>query len=611
MIVSVIVMIMAFFFIAIAASNHFSSLLDEVYTQNENISDNTIENIDQYLDTVAAIATDANYNYYLQSYLMSAVKDGKVVDKLKPGSNVEGNRLSSRLFDQYLNGRADVSSIMVFCNNSMLLNRSIYEYWSYILDYSTLPWYEMAKMDPTDYVITGPTHHKFILGNTEKTISVSRTIQNSNNGDFLGVMLIDINLNEIKRLCSSIYANRDSYLYIFNDDESSILEYNPYQGISSNLFDDETNTQLLYDSIKENDNKFRIKLNGEYYYLLVNRYESGKWNFVTLYPGKKLAEDVRKFIFPMILLVLLSLSIVIFILNKVLSSIVHPISVLTHNMDSLDNLDSQVIINEKYEDERGKLIESFNEMIKRINTLTVQVRDEENEKRKYELQALHSQINPHFLYNTLDTIVWMAELHDDNIIPVTESLAKLFRISLNRGLEFISVYYELEHVRNYLFIQQKRYGDKLSYDISFDMNVRECKVIKLIVQPLVENSIYHGIKPKIGKGLIKITAKKIGSNLEISVSDNGVGMESDMCNNILKDEFVSENDNSKNGSGVGVRNVNKRIKLYYGEEYGVCYKSEVGVGTTATITLPLDKIMDDKDIAIIDDKIGDINNEKN
>lgn len=565
---------------------HYNTKLDDLYYQNDKISENTIENIDQYFDTVAAINSDANYNYYIQDYLINAIKEGKVVDKLNPGATVLYDSLSSKLFSTYFNTRSDISSIFVIGNNSMLLHKSIYNYWSYILDYSSLDWYTKAKENPSFYIVTGPLKHPFLLGNTEKTFSVSKSIQSSKDGSFLGVIVVDINLNEIRRICESAFTNRKSHLYIKNNNDDSVLEYVP-EGKES-IFTNESNKKILDEALVKGKDHFKIELNNMNYYCTIKQYEKASWSLIIFYPSNYLYKDLLSFTTPMILLIIISLAIVIAILNRVLSNIIHPLTVLTQKMDSLDTPDKRFSIENKYDDERGKLINSFNEMIIRINTLMKEVIKEQEDKRMFELQALHSQINPHFLYNTLDTIVWMAELHDENIIPVTESLAKLFRISLNKGLEFISVFDELNHVRNYLFIQEKRYGEKLSYNFAFDPRIKDLKIIKLIVQPLVENSIYHGIKPKIGNGRIDISAFIVNKTLEIKVSDDGVGMSEEYCKNILKDDFVI----SSKGSGIGVKNVNKRIKLYYGDEYGVFYNSTIGKGTCATILIPVS----DKDI---------------
>jgi two-component system sensor histidine kinase YesM len=197
---------------------------------------------------------------------------------------------------------------------------------------------------------------------------------------------------------------------------------------------------------------------------------------------------------------------------------------------------------------------------------------------------LQAQINPHFLYNTLDSIVWMAETNNSEVVAMTEALARLFRITLSRGEDQITLEQELEHVRNYLIIQSIRYVNKFDYQIEADENLLQFKVLKLILQPLVENSIYHGIKNKRQKGHIGIIAHAIDGRLLIEVSDDGIGMSPEKAASLLS---TMVNNGKDRLSGIGVRNVHERIQLYYGPEYGLQFESSPGLGTTVRIWLPL------------------------
>lgn len=249
------------------------------------------------------------------------------------------------------------------------------------------------------------------------------------------------------------------------------------------------------------------------------------------------------------------------------------------------------------EDEIGIVTKAFNQMVVSIRQYIERLRQSmeiqqslkekelmmEAHLKDAQLKYLQAQINPHFLYNTLDSIIWMAETNDSNIVAMTEALAKLFRISLNKGNEEISLERELEHVKNYLIIQSMRYADKFTYEISAEPGVERCRTIKLILQPIVENCIYHGIKKKRGTGKITIRAYRREQNLIIEVSDDGCGMPEEICRKILSDEIESEN---ISGSGIGVKNVNERIQLRFGKKYGLSYSSEEGVGTTVTYVLP-------------------------
>ena len=217
-----------------------------------------------------------------------------------------------------------------------------------------------------------------------------------------------------------------------------------------------------------------------------------------------------------------------------------------------------------------------------MRKLTDDMVREHEAKQKSELDALQAQINPHFLYNTLDIIVWMIEKGKyDDAVRIVTALARLFRISLSRGKNIIPVRDELEHTRNYLTIQQMRYKDKFRYTIEAPEELLDLPVIKLVVQPIVENAIYHSMDFMDGDGLIRIVAERQGDDLFIRIIDNGIGMPPETVAMLLKEHVPISK-----GSGVGLINVNERIRLYAGEGYGVQIESELDVGTTVTLHLP-------------------------
>ena len=222
-------------------------------------------------------------------------------------------------------------------------------------------------------------------------------------------------------------------------------------------------------------------------------------------------------------------------------------------------------------------------MVDQLKQLTDDIVREHEQKQKSELDALQSQINPHFLYNALDIIVWMIEKgQPKEAVNIVTALARLFRISLSRGKNIIPVLDELEHVQNYLTIQSMRYKNKFSYAIEMEKEVKDLSIIKLVVQPLVENAIYHGMDFMDGDGLITIRANIVGDELHLSVADNGLGMKPEVVERLL-----IENTPVSKGSGVGLKNVNERIKLYFGDRYGVLIESEPDAGTCITLVLPI------------------------
>ena len=218
----------------------------------------------------------------------------------------------------------------------------------------------------------------------------------------------------------------------------------------------------------------------------------------------------------------------------------------------------------------------------RIETLMEEIIRQQNERRKSELDALQSQINPHFLYNTLDSIIWMAEgKKNEEVVVMTASLARLLRQSISNEDELVTIGKEVEYVRSYLTIQKMRYKDKLEFEIEVEPCIAHVPIIRLVLQPIVENAIYHGLKYKDSKGLLKVHGYMKGENVVIDIIDDGVGMDEETLKHIYDKHKVNYRSN-----GVGVYNVQQRLVLYYGKDYGIIYHSEKGKGTTASVVIP-------------------------
>jgi two-component system, sensor histidine kinase YesM len=240
----------------------------------------------------------------------------------------------------------------------------------------------------------------------------------------------------------------------------------------------------------------------------------------------------------------------------------------------------------RQEDEIGYLGKSFNTMIEEVQKLLGLVYHEQQSKREAELKILHEQIKPHFLYNTLDTIQWMAQEHGArDIVEVVAALTSLFRIGLSRGKEMIRLAEELEHVRSYLVIQKARYEDKFDFSLASDEEVLSSMVLKLTLQPLVENAIYHGIKERRGHGSIRVEAGKQDGMLVMRVSDDGVGMSPAKLEEV-REMLKASLPRGSGLAGYGIHNVQERIQLSFGARYGLRFESSPA-GTTVEILHPL------------------------
>ena len=272
--------------------------------------------------------------------------------------------------------------------------------------------------------------------------------------------------------------------------------------------------------------------------------------------------------------------------RKIVSGITEPISRLCEVTRQAGKGDFAARAPEGGNDELAVLNQGFNQMVERIGNLVEDIRIEQLNLRATELKLLQAQINPHFLYNTLDTIIWLAEAgQKEQVVMMVSTLSDFFRTTLSKGRDYITVKEEATHIRSYLTIQQFRYRDILEYEINIPEELEEYQILKLTLQPLVENALYHGIKNKRGLGHILVSGKKQGDHLVFTVSDDGKGMDPErlayvqrLISGELKDEDAP--------SGFGLFNVNQRLQLNYGPEYGLILASEEGEWTEVNAIIP-------------------------
>ena len=361
-------------------------------------------------------------------------------------------------------------------------------------------------------------------------LSISRDIKNSK-GENLGVIVFDVKYEILERYLNSISFGKQI----------------------DNIIIDKNNNIIYYKDVKCFADKkclakFSEKNKNKDTYLYETQIENTNWNLRSLANTNDLVTLKKNFSHIVIIIFLVSLAFSSIITFIVITKILRPLIKLENHMQNFENNLREFHLSEKTGYEIQNLVEHFNVMVEKIKYL-----------REYEIKALHSQINPHFLYNTLDTIIWMAEFEDnEKVISITKSLANYFRLSLSNGHEKIPLKDEIMHTKEYLFIQKQRYEDKLSYFFNIeDESLLSIEVPKIIIQPIVENSIYHGIKNLSGNGIITIDVYRENSTVNISVKDNGIGFEK-----------AKQFKKSKTG-GVGFQNVDKRIKFYYGKNYGV------------------------------------------
>ncbi|WP_231571095.1 sensor histidine kinase [Gordoniibacillus kamchatkensis] len=384
--------------------------------------------------------------------------------------------------------------------------------------------------------------------------------------------------NVITGILSSISLGKRGYVFIVDNDGN--LVYHPQQQlIYSNL-----KTELIDRVLASGKGSFRTNEGGQSRIYTVERSDFG-WYIVGVSYVDELIGDKTRMRLSFLLWGAVCLA-VAFTMSVLLSRrLSRPILQLQEHMKEVEkgNFDIQVPVEKTKE--IGRLAKTFNLMVGRIKDLMDQVVKEQEFKRRTELSALQAQINPHFLYNTLDSIIWMAESkRSEEVVLMTSALAKLFRASISIGEELVPVRNELEHIAGYLTIQKIRYRDKLEFRIDTDPGILNCKTLKIVLQPIVENAIYHGIKNMYGVGVITITGEKRDGDVVLRVADNGVGMEPEQVKRLLVPRSTSGD--SGKGKGFGLLNVHERIKLVFGPAYGLTIESEPDEGTTVTVRMP-------------------------
>lgn len=387
--------------------------------------------------------------------------------------------------------------------------------------------------------------------------------------------MIDMKLDIIQAIVESVSLGKSGFIFIM--DENGGVVYSPVNPIVY---------RISGDWMEGRSGKVIRQVNELEYQMIYNTFPEFDWRIVGVFPLKESLQVVADIQFYTVIIALVTLLLAFMASWYFTNAIVRPVGKLRSLMKKVEEGELHLRFPSKTKDEIGQLGNSFNHMVQEIDNLIHLVYLEQREKREAELKILQAQIKPHFLYNTLDTIQWMAQDRDaDDIVDIVVALTHLFRISLSKGREVIPLSDEIQHVESYLIIQMARYEDKLSFEIDIPQELQTLSVLKIILQPLVENAIYHGIKEKLAKGTIRIHGSAEDNKLVLVVEDDGVGFEAERL--IQMNESFHAIRQSGEDRGYGLYNVNERIKLSYGSGYGLTIESERGQGSKIVVKLPL------------------------
>ncbi len=519
----------------------------------------------------------------VDSYLRTIMK---LSDSLYYGiiknADLSVESINSRITLLYDNNKDSIANIALLSKEGELLEAVPAARLKTGLDVTKEEWFGNT-LARTDNLHFSTPHVQYIFDNNENqyrwVITLTRAVEITHGTSTeQGILLIDIRYGSLQQILENIILGSEGYLYMV--DGSGELIYHP----KMQLIETGWASENIAAATGYRDGSYREEYEGEMRNINVKFVGYTGWKLLSVTPEKGLSlSNLKMRLF--VVFVVASFLLALVLINAFISSrITDPIQELEKSVNAIEagELDAKVYTGGSYEIQH--LGRSIGEMAKRIKTLMQDIVTEHESKRKSEFDTLQSQINPHFLYNTLDIIVWMIENEQkQEAVKVVTALARFFRISLSKGKSIIPVRDELEHVRNYLMIQQMRFKNKFTYVIEAGEDVMELACLKLLLQPLVENAIYHGMEFMDGDGEIRVRVFRREDSLWFEISDNGLGMTKEQAEGLLTEKPQVR---SGKGSGIGVKNVNERIKLYFGKPYGLLIESEPDEGTVIRIHLP-------------------------
>ncbi len=512
--------------------------------------------------TIHEIDTSSKYIEQYVSNLKStsrSLSQSQAIKDFASQTTAENEAAIHEWLETMLKSHPDFVSIRLVTKDGRLITTGMEEEMVTSADMMAQKWYQDALVHSNVPIIQSIKNQ-----NNQIVISISQEVK-SNAGENLGVIRLDVDYHELEKYVKELSLGDNGYAFVIQKDGTLI--YHP----DSEAFES-VDKQM---SVQEISNSPMDSMVSDDFFVHKSPIENSDWILVGVSSFSRFKEDSVKLLGIVSVVGVLSLLICMLGIFTLIRYQLLPVKKLGQVMRRVEEGDTTIRAEQKGAQEFQVLAGTFNQMLERIETLMKEEKEQEALTRIYELKALTSQINPHFLYNTLDTIIWMAEFQDhQKVVDITKALSNYFRLSLNAGEEIVTLRQEIEHVRQYLFIQKERYGDKLEYTIFEPDDIPDIKLPKIVLQPLVENAIYHGIKESERPGKITITVSKRDTFIDICIADNGVG---------IKENTTS----TKELGGVGIKNIKERLTLFFGEAFSMEIESEPNAYTKVYLNLPL------------------------
>ena len=554
-------------FIGLLVYNRYETAMRHNDVSNtQNMMESIVSSTEQYLKSMRQLANTINYNII------------QVYDVSDPEFNQQLNLI-------YEADKDKIQSIALYDMEGELIVAEPVTLQKEGIKVTGQPWFANAAEKVANMHFSTPHIQNLFRDDAKRyyrVISLSQAV------DFIsgdrpenGILLVDMKYSFIEKLFSRInYKSREHYYYIC-DGEGKLI-YHPYANeISNGMFSENVDIPC---SSEDGIYRNQLSPSGEKRTIIVNTISYTGWKLVGVIPERVQTANINRFRYYIITAILI-LMMMLLEVNRIISrKISRPILRLNESVKAYETGgDTDIYIGGS--SEIRHLGYSVKKSYEQIENLMQEIIREQTERRKSEMDALQSQINPHFLYNTLESITWMVEAQKNKeaVLMISE-LARLLRISLSKGRTVIRIADELQHSRSYMNIQLVRYKERFRVEFDIDEEVNDCCTVKLIVQPILENAIYYGVgnMDEDDGGMITVRGEKKGDDIYLSVEDNGMGMSEETVENVLKDN----NKVPKHGSGVGLINVHNRIQLMFGNEYGLLVYSEPDEGTKIVIHIP-------------------------
>ncbi len=522
-------------------------------------------------------------NMNLDSYLRNLMKTSDTMRyRVLQNCDMAEQSFNSDMNLLYESNRESVVSIAVFDREGNLIDATPLARLKKTAEPNRESWFYEAQYKMENIHFSTP-HVQNLFEDVDYkykwVVSLSRSVELITGGKTeTGILLVDMNFSGIEQIFKNIDLGKSGYVYLMSNNGEII--YHPRQQLIYSNLEQENNIQAA----KYEDGSHVEHFGKQKRLVTVKTVGYTGWKIVGVCSMEEIFQNnfqIRVFV---LFLFLFTISLLLAANIFVSSKIANPIMELEKSVKELEkgHLDVPIAIGGSYEIRH--LGETIKSMAEQMRKLMQDIVTEQESKRKSEFDALQSQINPHFLYNTLDSIVWTIEneKYQEAIVMVT-SLAGFFRIGLSKGKNIITLEDELNHAGSYITIQHMRFRDKFTFHIHAEKEILHMTTIKLIIQPLLENAVYHGVEFMDGDGEIEVNAYQKENVLYIDVKDNGMGIPEEQIDGLLK----RDSKHRGKGSGIGLKNVHERIQLYFGENYGLTILSEADVGTTVRIKLPL------------------------